>query len=352
MKIALVSTPFVSVPPKDYGGTELVIYELAEGLVARGHQVTLFATGDSRTTARLEALYPEALWPPHPLTDLNHATWALQRVGEEGYDVVHVHTAAALALSRLLPGIPFVYTLHHEREENLSRFYSYYPEVWYVAISERQRQREVPLPRIVTIHHGLDPARYLGPTRAGDYVCFIGRLSMVKGPHIAIDVAERAGYEIRIAGRIHYDDPDPHFVARELEPRLRRPHVRHVGTVGMVEKSALLRGARALLMPLSWEEPFGLIMVEAMLCGCPVIAFPRGSVPEIVEHGRTGFIVPDAETMVLALRDWVEEFDREACRARAAERFRRERMVQAYEAYYRRAREAAGIGPHPLAASA
>ena len=220
-----------------------------------------------------------------------------------------------------------------------------------MAISERQRQREVPLPRITTIYHGLDPARYAGPTRAGDYVCFIGRLSMVKGPHIAIDVAERAGYEIRIAGRVHYDDPDPNFVTRELEPRLCRPHVRHVGTVGMVEKSALLRQARALLMPIAWEEPFGLVMIEAMLCGCPVIAFPRGSVPELVEHGRTGFIVPDADAMVTTLRDGLDDFDREACRARAIERFRRERMVQAYEAWYRRAREASRVGPH-LAASA
>lgn len=337
MRIALVSTPFVPVPPRDYGGTELVMHELAEGLVASGHDVTVFATGDSRTSAKLAAIYDGAQWPPDELTELNHLSWALRESRDGGYDVVHCNLPSALAIGRLVPGVPLVYTLHHARQEELSRYYRCFPWVWYVAISERQRELEEPLPRMTTIHHGIDASRYLGPTRAGDYVCFIGRLSEVKGPHTAIDVAGRAGIAIRIAGRIHGDDTDPGFADRELAPRLMRRHVRYLGPVGPGRKARLLRNARALLLPLAWEEPFGLVMVEAMLAGCPVVAFPRGSAPELVEPGVTGFLPRDAGEMVEVVRTRLDGFDRERCRRRAAERFNRERMVAAYEAYYRRA---------------
>lgn len=337
MRIALVSTPFVAVPPQDYGGTELVVHELAEGLVAQGHDVVLFATGDSRTSARLEALFPRPCWPPEGLAALNHCSWALSRVAAGGFDVAHVHSAEALALARLAPGVPMVYTVHHERDERCSAYYPCFPDIYYATISERQRELEISLPHVRTIHHGLDPARYAGQTAAGDYACFIGRLSLPKGPHVAIDVAERAGVPIVVAGAIHPEDHPPGFAEREVEPRLRRPHVHYAGKVGMERKATLLRGARALLMPLAWEEPFGLVMVEAMLCGCPVIAFPRGSAPELVENGRTGFLVSDADAMVEVLREGVDGFDRHACRARAVERFGRERMVTDYVAWYHEA---------------
>lgn len=334
MKIAVVSTPFVPVPPREYGGTELVVHELVEGLVARGHDVTLYATGDSTTSAVMEHLYEEAQWPPDPLIDLNHASWALSRVQESGFDVVHVHSAEALAVGRMLRGIPIVYTLHHEREPACSRYYPHFPEVWFVAISERQREREIPLPRSTTIYHGLEPSYYAGPTTAGDYVCFIGRLSKVKGPHHAIDAAVRAGIEIRVAGRNHADDPERDFFEREVAPRLKHPLVRYLGGVGGAEKASLLLGARAVLVPIEWEEPFGLVMIEAMLSGCPVVAFPRGSAPELVEEGRTGFLVRDVAEMADTILHRVEGFDREACRARAIERFSRAVMVERYEAQY------------------
>lgn len=341
MKIAQISTPFVSVPPLDYGGTELIVYELAEGLVARGHEVTVFATGDSRTSARLEALYPVAQWPPDGLTELNHASWAFGQLTRGEYDVIHCHAVSALALGRLLPELPIVYTLHHVRDDRLSRVYEYFPWAWYAAISERQRELEIPLPRMCVIHHGLDSGRYLGPTRAGNSVCFVGRLSEVKGPHIAIDVAEAAGVPIQVAGRTHKDDADPGFVSRELLPRLERPHVNYLGAIGMERKRTLFCDAGALLMPLTWEEPFGLVMLEAMLCGCPVIAFPRGSAPELIEDGVTGFLVDDAQAMVEVIRNRLADFDREECRARAAARLGRDRMVEAYENLYERAREGA-----------
>ena len=340
MRIALVSTPFVAVPPRDYGGTELVMHELAEGLVARGHDVTLFATGDSNSSATLRALYEEARWPPEPLTELNHLSWSLRVVRDGGFQVVHCQQAGAMAMGRLLPEMPLVYTIHHARDEVLSAFYRLFPQAWYVTISQRQRELEEALPRMTMIHHGIDPTPYMGPTRAGDYVAFLGRLSQVKGPHVAIDVAERAGVEIRVGGRIHGDDSDPTFAAREVEPRLRRPHVRYLGPIGLDQKAAMLRGARALLVPIDWEEPFGLVMIEAMLAGCPVVAFSRGSAPELVETGWTGFLVRDANEMVQVVQTRLVDFDRERCRARAIERFSREAMVAAYEAYYRRAAQA------------
>ncbi len=267
-------------------------------------------------------------------------SWALGVVQRGEFDVVHCQQAGAVAMSRLLPLVPMVYTLHHAREAELSTYYRSFPYVWFVAISERQRTLEEPLPRTTTIHHGIDPTPYEGPTRAGDSVCFIGRLSKVKGPHLAIDVAERAGVEIQVAGKIHRDDEDPGFADREVEPRLARDHVRYLGPVGMDRKVPLLRNARALLVPIDWEEPFGLIMIEAMLAGCPVVAFPRGSVPELVEPGVTGFLARDADEMVEVVRTRLDGFEREACRARAAARFGRDRMVRAYEAYYHRAAQA------------
>ncbi|MFL5574617.1 MAG: glycosyltransferase family 4 protein [Gemmatimonadaceae bacterium] len=337
MRIALISTPFLSVPPRTYGGTELVVHELAEGLAACDHDVTLFATGDSTRATELHSLYPQAQWPPETLTDLNHVSWAMQRVREAGnFDVVHAHSAVALACARLLPDVPLVYTLHHAREERLSAFYRYCPAAHYVAISEDQRRREVPLPDVTVIHHGLDPAKYEWTERPADYVAFVGRLSSVKGPHTAIDAAACAGVPIRVAGEVH--PPDEEWARRELQPRLVRPHVHHLGCVGLSTKVPLLRDARALLAPIEWNEPFGIILVEAMLSGCPVVAFGRGSVPELVEEGVTGFVAASAEHMVELVRPGgaVDGIDRRRCRERASERFGREHMVTAHERLYQR----------------
>jgi glycosyltransferase involved in cell wall biosynthesis len=337
MRIAMISTPFVAVPPRSYGGTELVVSALVEELHARGHDVTLFATGDSHTRARLGALYETAQWPPDVLTDLAHASWALGQVADASFDVVHVHSAVALAMARLLPGLPFVYTLHHERDEALSAFYRHCPHAVYVAISADQARREIPLPSLEVIHHGLDPAAYACADRPGDYVCFVGRFAEVKGPHTAIDAAALAGVPIRVAGEVH--PPDRAFAERELQPRLARPHVTMLGAVDAAAKRQLLRDARALLAPIAWHEPFGLILIEAMLSGCPVVAFGRGSVPELVEEGVTGFVVQTVEAMARLIRPDgpLDRFDRRRCRARAVERFSRARMITDYERCYARA---------------
>jgi glycosyltransferase involved in cell wall biosynthesis len=336
MRVAMISTPFISVPPRGYGGTELVVHELVEELYARGHVVTLFATGDSRTSAELRSLYPTAQWPPSTLTDLNHVSWALRQVRDGRFDVVHVHSAVALAMTRLVPDLPLVYTLHHPHDESLSAFYRHFPHAFYAAISADQASREIPLPHVTVIHHALDSSAYALSVCPQDYVCFVGRFAEEKGPHIAIEIAARAGVPIHIAGEVHA--PDRAFTERELRPRLTEPHVTHLGSIDLDAKRPLLRDARALLSPISWNEPFGLILIEAMLSGCPVVAFRRGSVPELVDQGITGFIVDTADEMVAVIRAGgpLESFDRRRCRTRAVERFSRARMTADYERYYTR----------------
>jgi glycosyltransferase involved in cell wall biosynthesis len=334
MRIAMISTPFVPVPPRNYGGTELVVHDLVEALLDRGHDLTLFATGDSRSRARLRSLYARAQWPPEVFTDLNHTSWAMRHVAEGGFVVIHAHSAAALSPGRLVPDAPLVYTLHHAREPEVSEYYRHFPEVAFVAISGDQLQRETGVDRCTVIHHGLDPARYRWTEVPGPYVCFVGRFAPEKGLHTAVDAAALAGVPIRVAGQVHSRDRG--YARAELESRLRSPHVTCLGCIGTDQKVPLLRDARALLAPIEWNEPFGLILIEAMLSGCPVVAFRRGSVPELIDHGVTGFIAGSLEEMAEMIRPGgpVDQLDRRRIRAFAVRRFNRARMAAEYECLY------------------
>ncbi len=337
LRIAMISTPFIPVPPRDYGGTELIVHELVEGLLDRGHDVTLFATGDSRTRARLRALYDEPIWPPETFAELDHVSWAMQQVAQGDYDVVHAHAAAALALGRLVPEVPVIYTIHHHYEPALSRYYANFPRADFVAISADQCRRESGVDWCVVIHHGLDPSRYRWSDRPEPYVCFVGRLAREKGPEAAIEAAARAGVPLRMAGSIH--PVDRAYVEAEVLPRLDGPGVTYLGPIGMDRKVPLLCGARALLAPIEWNEPFGLILIEAMLSGCPVVAFGRGSVPELVDHGVTGFVVESLEQMADVIRPGgpLDRLERARIRELAVRRFNRNRMVADYERVYQRA---------------
>jgi glycosyltransferase involved in cell wall biosynthesis len=352
MRIAMISTPFVPVPPKDYGGTELVVHELVEGLLDLGHDVTLFATGDSHTRASLRSLYPRAEWPPESITDLNHCSWAMREIAEGEFDLVHAHSAAALALGRLAPDTPMVYTLHHVHIPAMSEYYRHFPDVSFVAISEDQARRETLVRRRTVIYHGLDPARYRWTGHPGSYVCFIGRFAREKGPHTAIDAAALAGVPIRVAGDVH--PPDRHYARTHVEPRLQRPHVTCLGPIGTEQKVPLLRDARALLAPIDWNEPFGLTLIEAMLSGCPVVAFAGGSVSELIEPGVTGFIASSLQDMARLIRPGgpVDRLDRAGIRAVAVRRFNHRRMAAEYEALYgSRVAVAAGESPRPITAA-
>ena len=333
MRIALISTPFIRVPPKGYGGTELFCFELAEGLTRRGHEVTLFATGDSVVSCRRRALYASGQWPPTPEDEINHAAWAFSEIAREGdHDIVHLNSSLGIPFARWCSA-PVVHTIHHMRVDAISRIYTRYPEVNYVAISERQRALEVPLRRSCVIHHGVSPARYPINLRAEGYLAHIGRYAPEKGTHFAIDIAARAGLSLRLAGRAHPQDQA--YFEQEIEPRLRASGVLDLGEADHEAKAALLRDAGALLCPLQWEEPFGLIAIEAMLCGTPVLGFRRGSFPEIIDDGVTGLLVDDGDvdSLVRAARS-IGGWNRAACARRARERFSASVMVSAYEALY------------------
>jgi glycosyltransferase involved in cell wall biosynthesis len=332
MRIAMVSTPFVAVPPPAYGGTELVVHALTRALRRAGHEVALFATGDSRG-AWANAPFQTAVWPPDFYAELVHSRFAARAIARGRFDVVHAHVPALLAFAPELSA-PVVYTLHHTVQPHLSRFYQQTPGVWQVAISERQAALADP-PAQAVVHHGLDPDMYpvVGP--GGDQAFFLGRLTYVKAPDVAIEAARRAGLPIVVAGKVHAED-DPRGWDDVLERALAEPHVRWVGEADLETKRYTFARSRALLVPLRWEEPFGLVMIEAMLAGCPVIGFPRGAVPEIVQDGVTGFLVDDVRDMAAALKR-AAALDRLAIRARARERFSADQMAGRYLSVYRAA---------------
>ncbi|HEY2746965.1 MAG TPA: glycosyltransferase family 4 protein [Polyangia bacterium] len=336
----MVSTPFVSVPPPRYGGTELIVAELVTGLAAAGHEVTLFAPGDSHVRGcELRPRFARASWPPAPYVELAHAGHAVEEIlaDARSFDVVHTHAPSLLAFARMLDA-PVVYTVHHADGADYQKLAPIYERsrVHFVAISERQRALMPALADASVIHHGLDAAGSRLGAGNGGYCAFLGRLARDKGPHVAIDAARAARVPIRVAGAPHEHDHE--YFEREIGARLCASGVTAVGELGGADKRAFLAAARALLFPVDWEEPFGLVMIEAMLAGTPVLAFARGSVPEIVDDGVTGFICRDADDMAKRLRALSTDggFDRAACRARALERWTSARMVRDYVALYER----------------
>lgn len=337
MRIAQIAPLTESVPPKFYGGTERVISFLTEELVRLGHDVTLFASGDSQTAANLVPCCEKALrtdsrvrdpWP-HNIVMLERVR---RRVAE--FDVLHFHIdylhfpifrdIAERTLTTLHGrlDLPDLWPLHRE-----------FPEMPLVSISRHQRLPMLPVRWVRTVHHGLPLDAYpFSASADGGYLAFLGRICPEKGPDRAIEIARRAGRKLRIAAKV--DKVDRPYFEERIRPLLSDPLVEFVGEIGEREKGAFLAGARALLFPIDWPEPFGLVMIEAMACGTPVIAHRCGSVPEVIDHGVSGFIVDDVDGAVDAVRD-LDALDRVRVRRRFEERFSVERMTKDYlDVYY------------------
>jgi len=337
MRIAQVAPLAESVPPPGYGGTERVVGYLTEALVRLGHEVTLFASGDSKTDAELIPCSPRALRLDETVVDpIAHAVVELECVAAEArrFDIIHWHLDYFhFPMSRRLK-VPNVTTLHGRLDiPDLQPIYDEFPDMPVVSISNDQR---APLPQarwIETVHHGM-PLDELEPRVAsGEYLAFLGRISPEKRADRAIEVARRAGLPLRIAAKV--DDIDREYFEREIEPLLEADHVEYVGEIGPEEKAEFLGHARALLFPIDWAEPFGLVMIESMACGTPVIAYRSGSVPEVIDHGVSGFIVDDIAGAVEAVGR-LDELDRAAVREAFERRFGVERMARDYVNVYER----------------
>ena len=333
MRVALVSTPHVSVPPRGYGGTELVVAELAQALSARGVEVVVYATGDSELPGiEVRSYFSEAQWPIDEDLERIHAQWCLRDAARDprGFDVIHLHCCAALEVAHLSP-YPLVYTIHHALDLERSARYASAPQVKIVAVSENQARREKSRVDAV-VHHGLEPSRFRQLPEQG-YLLFLGRYDKEKGVEQAIEVAARANLPLVLAGRAHQEE----YYRQVLKPLLARSNVLELGPVGGQQKVNLIARARALLFPIQWEEPFGLVMIEAMLCGVPVLATRRGSVSEVVEDGLTGILCDDPSEMVAAARIAEKFFDRDQIRSRAQHRWSAARMANDYLRVYRAA---------------
>jgi len=335
MRIAQIAPLIESVPPRTYGGTERVVSYLTEELVARGHDVTLFATGDSRTRARLVACAPVGLRFDPSCLDANiHHVLAIERflaLAHE-FDVAHFHLDALhLPVARRLE-VPSVTTLHGRLDlPDLAPLFREYDDAPLVSISDSQRRPHPDASWMATVHHGLPPELLRCGPGGGGYLAFLGRVSPEKGPLRAIEIARRVGLPLRIAAKV--DQADRDYFQREIAPQLEDPRIAFVGEIGEAEKSEFLGKAEALLFPIDWPEPFGLILIEAFACGCPVVAWPHGSVPEVVEDGVSGFVVDEVDAACAAV-EAARRLDRRGVRAAFDRRFTAARMAADYEAVY------------------
>ena len=337
MRIAQVSPLYESVPPRLYGGTERVVSWLTEELVRQGHDVTLFASGDSLTNANLVSVCPQALrldpacWDP-----LAHHINLIEQVFQrkEEFDIVHFHIDYLHFPMSRREDLAQITTLHGRLDiPDLVPLYREFPEMPVVSISDAQRK---PLPWVNwqgTVHHGMPLDKFAPRFDSGRYLAFLGRISPEKGVDQAIQIALASGMPLKIAAKI--DRVDREYFETCIKPMLNHELIEFVGEIGDLEKNEFLGGASALLFPINWSEPFGIVLIEAMACALPVVAYPLGSVPEIIEDRVSGFVVHNVAEAAAAVRN-LSAIDRRKCRRAFEERFSAKRMAHDYLSIYDR----------------
>ncbi len=338
MRIAQIAPLIERVPPVTYGGTERVVHVLTEELVRRGHEVTLFASGDSITSATLRSVFPRALREAR-LKDTVYgvSNWTLLSAGvayaaQNDFDVIHDHMIPFTMPTATLAKTPVVATMHGAFTVETRRMFQTLRGPNIVTISNAQLFGAADINHAGTVYNGLPMKDYVFSDVPDDYLLYVGRISMEKGVHLAIDVANELDMPLIIAAKV--DTADRDYFREYIEPRL-SSRIRWIGEVDEQKRNELMSKAKCFLHPVLWREPFGLTIIEAMACGCPVVAMRRGSIPELIEHGKTGFVVDGVEEMMEAVES-INSIDRNYCRLYALEHFNEKRMADGYEEIYRR----------------
>jgi glycosyltransferase involved in cell wall biosynthesis len=339
MKIAQLAPLWERVPPPAYGGTELVVSLLTDELVRRGHEVTLFATGDSQTLAHLEpgceaALRTQGILPPqYAVYEQMQLSKIFQQAGE--FDLIHSHMDYAALPYASLSKTPVVHTIHGIFIPLIEKIFAQHRNQNFISISDSQRRTDLELNYVATVYNAIatDSFQFYATPDEPPYLAFLGRMSVEKGPHLAIEIAKRAGLSLKMAGKIDFENKD--FFEREVKSHIDGKQIEFLGEADHAMKNELMGRALATLFPITWKEPFGLVMTESMACGTPVIAMALGSAPEVIADGKSGFLCHDVDQCVAAVAN-VRELDRHACRDHVETNFSVKRMVDGYEAVYQK----------------
>lgn len=342
LKIAQVVSLQESVPPKGKNGLEFMVYYLTEELARRGHQVTLFATADSKTSAKLVSVvrFPAMKKWNFGWSSIDYSMASMVKVSEmaDQFDIIHTHIGHTAYYFANLVKTPIIETMHspiHRSRKKIKDCYSVdktrrYEKVHHVFVSKNQRNNSLLMKSSSVIHNGIDLKNFIFSDEPEDYFAFLGYITPKKGAHLAVRSARKAGVKLKLAGSFKGCEE---YFKEEIKPYLKKGQIEYVGVVDPSKRSKLLGGAKALLVPVQWEEPFGLVMIEAMACGTPVIGFDRAAVPEIARDGETGFIVKDIKEMARAIKK-IGEIKREDCRSHVEKYFTMQKMADEYEKVY------------------
>ncbi len=336
MRIAQIAPLWERVPPPAYGGSELVVGLLTDELVRRGHDVTLFASGDSITLAKLESVHPcalrlDAVVKEYVIYEMLNLSQVYERADE--FDIIHSHIGCAALPYAALVKTPTIHTLHGIFTPDNEKLFTHARRQPFVGISDSQREPRLNLNCVATVYNGIDANRYEFYAQPDNppYLAFLGRMSPEKGPHLAIEIAQRSGWHLKMAGKI--DPIDVEYFETQVKPHIDGQQIEFLGEANHAQKNVLMGGAAATLFPITWREPFGLVMIESMATGTPVIAMSLGSVPEIIAHGKSGFLCHSIEECVESIPKAVG-LSRHDCREYVLMNFTAQRMTDGYEAVY------------------